>query len=324
MTEIVNRDRLPNYYAYDDASYAEAADSSRIDMRLGYGKSLSLAVATCQPGYHPAPQIHASEQINYIAEGELWFYVDGNAYHLKEGDAIRIPSGTAHWMWNRSDAPCTFYESNCPPLAGHTSDKVSAGDISNTPDAREALPHVVWLSEKYARELEATNPAPVEGPLMARAADLATSVHGGAIGAAAIGKLTSKCVHGLKHNMTIAKRKGSYHSAPHIHDAEQLHFVVQGEIDIFRQDCGFSCKVGDFNVIPPNMPHWAHVTTDEDNVLLQAHSPVLGSAANRKALLTDDEQRLPVPTVFNMTPWRELEIMKVEEKFAGKMIQSKT
>jgi quercetin dioxygenase-like cupin family protein len=321
MPEIVHRDQLPNFYHYDDASLAEAADSARIDMRMAYGRNVSLAVATCQPGYHPAAQIHDSEQINYIAEGELWVYVDGAAYHLKPGDAIRVPSGVVHWMWNRSGAPCTFYESNCPPLAGNVPAEVHAGGLAAIPEW-ETLPRVVWLSEKYSRELEAANPAPAEGPLMARAESLATSVHGGAIGAAAAGKLTSKCVHGLKHNMTIATRKGSYHSAPHLHNAEQLHFVVRGDIDIYRDDHGFSCKVGDFNVVPPNRPHWAHVTSDEDNILLQAHSPVLGSAANRKALLKDEERILPVPTVFNMVPWREREIMKAEERFAGRMEQS--
>jgi quercetin dioxygenase-like cupin family protein len=324
MPEIVNFVDLPNFYGYADPSLAEAADSTRIDMRLSYGKNVSLAVATCQPGYHPAAQIHSSEQINYIAEGELWVYVEGSAYHLKEGDAIRIPSGVVHWMWNRSDEPCTFYESNCPPLAGHVPAAVHAGGLSGAvpPETQARLPQVVWLSEKYSREVEEKDLPPVEGPLMARAATLATSVHGGAIGAAAAGKLTSKCVHGLHHNMTLARRKGSYHSAPHIHDAEQLHFVVSGDIDIYRDDCGFSCKPGDFNIIPRNSPHWAHVTSDDDNILLQAHSPVLGSAANRKALLTDAERALPVPTVFNMTPWRERDIMTVEEAFVGKMRRS--
>src|SRR4051794_17888639 len=264
MSEIVNFVELSNYYGYADPSYAEAADGARIDMRFAHGKNVSLAVATCQPGYHPAAQIHSSEQINYIAEGELWVYVDGSAYHLKEGDAIRIPSGATHWMWNRSDAPCTFYESNCPPLAGQVPPSVQAGRMIEASRAElDKLPRIVWLAEKYSREVEEKNLPPVEGPLMARADSLATSVHGGAIGAAAAGKLTSKCVHGLHHNMTIARRKGSYHSAPHIHDAEQLHFVVSGDIDIYRDDCGFSCKPGDFNIIPRNTPHWAHVTSDD-------------------------------------------------------------
>lgn len=52
------------------------------------------------------------------------------------------------------------------------------------------------------------------------------------------------------------------------------------------------------------------------------HSPVLGSAANRKALVTDEEKALPIPTVFNMTPWAAEEIMKVEEKFLDAMRRS--
>jgi len=160
--------------------------------------------------------------------------------------------------------------------------------------------------------VEAGNALPSEGPLLARAGSLVTSVHGGAIGGAAAGKLTSKCIHGIEHNMTIARRKGGYHSAPHIHDAEQLHIPIRGEINIFTSAAGFACREGDFNIVPPNVPHWAEVTGEDDNILLQAHSPVLGSAANRKALLTEEERVQPVFTVFNMTPWREQDIMKVE------------
>ncbi|HTK01569.1 MAG TPA: cupin domain-containing protein [Bordetella sp.] len=320
MPQIINRADLPNYYAAENPSLADAADSARIDMRMAHGSKVSLAVAVCQPGYHPAPQIHASEQLNYVAEGEIWIYIDGDAYHLREGDAIRVPKMKPHWMWNRSDAPCTFYESNCPPLAGDPQGAASGLFDGDAP--QQSYPHVVWLSDKYAKEAEARNDAPIEGPLLARADSLATSVHGGAIGPAAAGKLTSKCIHGLEHNMTIARRKGGYHSAPHIHDAEQLHIPIKGDINIFTSDFGFACREGDFNIIPPNMPHWAEVGGEEDNILLQAHSPVLGSAANRKALLTDAERAQSIFTVFNMTPWREQEIMHVEDAHRKNMQRS--
>ena len=90
--------------------------------------------------------------------------------------------------------------------------------------------------------------------------------------------------------MTIARRRGGYHSVPHIHDAEQLHVPVTGDINIFTADAAFACREGDFNIVAPNVPHWAEVPGEEDNVLLQAHSPVLGSAANRRALLTEEER----------------------------------
>jgi quercetin dioxygenase-like cupin family protein len=320
MPQIINRATLPNFYAQEDPLYAEAADTARIDMRLAHGARVSLAVAVAQPGYHPAPHIHATEQLNYVAEGEIWIYVDGTAYHLKEGDAIRVPKMKPHWMWNKSGGPCTFYESNCPPLAGDL--KGEGGLFEDGASPEQAYPCIVWLSDKYAKAAEARNKPPGEGPLLARAESLVTSVHGGAIGTAAAGKLTSKCIHGLEHNMTIARRKGGYHSAPHIHDAEQLHIPIRGDIDIFTSEAGFACKEGDFNIVHPNTPHWAEVRSKDDNILLQAHSPVLGSATNRKALLTEEERAQPVFTVFNMTPWREQDIMKVEEAHRKRMYRA--
>ena len=177
------------------------------------------------------------------------------------------------------------------------------------------------MHQQQLEDLE-PNPAERKARMEARAAELKTSVHSGAIGAAASGKLTSKCVHGLEHNMTIATRKGGYHSVPHIHDAEQIHYIVRGDIKIYTPENGFDCREGDFNIVPRNMPHWAHVTSDDENILLQVHTPVLGSAANRKALVSPEEHVGPIPTVYNMTPWAAEEIMQVEEKFAGAMRQA--
>jgi quercetin dioxygenase-like cupin family protein len=323
MSQIVNIADLENFYAMA-AMPREAADSARIDMRMVFGKSVSLAVAECEAGYHPAPHIHASEQINYVAEGELSVYVDGALYLLRQGDAIRIPRMKMHWMWNRSSKKCVFYESNSLPLAGGTEMLASRCGLFDEPVnlPAEHYPQVVWLARKYADDAEARAEQPQEGPLVVRAADLATSVHSGAIGAAASGKLTSKCVHGLEHNMTIATRKGGYHSVPHIHDAEQIHYLVKGCIEIYTPENGFDCREGDFNIVARNVPHWAIVPTDDENILLQVHSPVLGSAANRKALLTAEERVYPIPTVFNMTPWAAEEIMQAEERFRGRMRKS--
>jgi quercetin dioxygenase-like cupin family protein len=326
MSQIVNISALPNFYAMGNMP-ADAADSERIDLRTVFGHFVSIGVAECKPGYHPAPQIHASEQINYIAEGELWVYIEGVPFLLKQGDAIRVPRMKMHWMWNRSSQPCKFYESNCPPLIGDPAVRNSPSALfdESQPKPQGDYPQVVWLARKYADEAEKAAGSPcAESPLLARASSLTTSVHSGAIGAAASGKLTSKCVHGLQHNLTLATRKGGYHSVPHIHDAEQIHFLVKGEIKIFTSEFGYDCKPGDFNITPRNIPHWAHVPTDDENILLQVHSPVLGSAANRKALIAEEERIFPIPTVFNMTPYGAEEIMKVEERFRGTMRRSGT
>lgn len=324
MSQIVNIADIPNFYT-TGSTPQDAADGARVNMRMVFGNSVSLAVAECEPDYHPAPQIHASEQINYIAEGELLIYVDGVPYLLKKGDAIRIPRMKMHWMWNRSRQKCVFYESNSPPLAGDQAIRGSKCGLFDGPEVAkgEDYPRVVWLARKYADDAERKGQSPAEGPLLVRAADLTTSVHSGAIGAAASGKLTSKCVHGLEHNMTIATRKGGYHSVPHIHDAEQIHFLVKGEIKIYTPDNGFDCREGDFNIVARNVPHWALVPTDDENILLQVHSPVLGSAANRRALLTEEERVFQIPTVFNMTPWAAERIMQAEERFKNSMRSSR-
>ena len=71
MSQIVNISSLPNFYAMEGAN-AKAADSGRVDMRMVFGYGVSLAVAECQPGYHPAPQIHACEQIVCVRADEVF------------------------------------------------------------------------------------------------------------------------------------------------------------------------------------------------------------------------------------------------------------
>lgn len=42
------------------------------------------------------PHSHPHEQITYVAEGELLFFLDDTPYELKAGDLIRIPSNVPH------------------------------------------------------------------------------------------------------------------------------------------------------------------------------------------------------------------------------------
>ncbi|HUX96951.1 MAG TPA: cupin domain-containing protein [Bacteroidales bacterium] len=39
---------------------------------------------------------HPHEQITYVAEGELVFYMNEEEHHLRKGDLITIPSGVKH------------------------------------------------------------------------------------------------------------------------------------------------------------------------------------------------------------------------------------
>ncbi len=42
------------------------------------------------------PHAHPHEQITYVAEGELWFFVGEEKYLLVKGDMVKIPSGMPH------------------------------------------------------------------------------------------------------------------------------------------------------------------------------------------------------------------------------------
>src|SRR5215831_5305752 len=87
---------------YTRVQTGEAGTGSMV-VRKGYGNECSLMIATRAPGYHTKPHQHESEQINYVMDGEIWFFVEDKGFHCKKGDFQRIPANTIHWAWNRSD-----------------------------------------------------------------------------------------------------------------------------------------------------------------------------------------------------------------------------
>jgi len=42
------------------------------------------------------PHFHSNEQITYVAEGEILFFLDGLEHQMKKGDMIAVPSGIKH------------------------------------------------------------------------------------------------------------------------------------------------------------------------------------------------------------------------------------
>jgi quercetin dioxygenase-like cupin family protein len=92
--------------------------------------------------------------------------------------------------------------------------------------------------------------------------------------------LFNKKVYGNEVSFMYAIRKGGYHSFPHSHDAEQINFCLEGELWIFVDEDGFLLKKGDFHRVPRNAIHWAWNRTDQDIILLEAHTPPLISFPN--------------------------------------------
>lgn len=87
-------------------------------VQRAYGNECSLMYAVRYPGYHTTPHAHDSEQINYVLEGEIWFFVEDRAFHCKKGDFHRIPAGKIHWAWNRSNSDAIVVEAHAPGLVG--------------------------------------------------------------------------------------------------------------------------------------------------------------------------------------------------------------
>jgi quercetin dioxygenase-like cupin family protein len=86
--------------------------------RKAYGNECSLMIASRAPGYHTTPHVHESEQLNYVQEGEIWFFVEDQGFHCKQGDFQRIPANKVHWAWNRSDKDAVVVEAHAPGLVG--------------------------------------------------------------------------------------------------------------------------------------------------------------------------------------------------------------
>ena len=86
--------------------------------RKAYGNECSLMIASRAPGYHTTPHVHESEQLNYVQEGEIWFFVEDQGFHCKQGAFQRIPANKVHWAWNRSDKDAVVVEAHAPGLLG--------------------------------------------------------------------------------------------------------------------------------------------------------------------------------------------------------------
>lgn len=123
---------------------AESVPEDVVDMgntqfftKAVYGNASSMLIATRPAGYHSRPHRHDCEQLNWLMSGEAWVFIEDQAYLVKAGDFLRIPSGVIHWSWNRSDKPCTVVEVHTPGLHDDTIIKsfaVGLFDADETPD----------------------------------------------------------------------------------------------------------------------------------------------------------------------------------------------
>ena len=70
-----------------------------VERRIGNTNNLMMAIIDFNNGPQSEPDpphAHPHEQVSYIAEGEIIFYLEGSGERLGPGDMFLVPSGKPH------------------------------------------------------------------------------------------------------------------------------------------------------------------------------------------------------------------------------------
>ena len=89
------------------------------------------------------------------------------------------------------------------------------------------------------------------------------------------GAVTARIAYGEEMSLMTATRLPGYHSRPHKHDAEQLNYVLAGELYVFIDETAIHVRKGDVFRVPRNAMHWSWVQGTEPCTLLEVHVPPL-------------------------------------------------
>jgi len=113
-----------------------------------------------------------------------------------------------------------------------------------------------------------------------------------------------RMVEGTDISIMLASRDAGYHTAPHVHDAEQFNYIIEGELWIFVEEHGYRCVKGDIMRVPRNKIHWAWNRGTGPCVMLEAHTPPLTGDAKLKvgavAMMTQEEESEALDGVVNL------------------------
>jgi quercetin dioxygenase-like cupin family protein len=73
--------------------------SATFERRITHLRNLMVVVCDFTNGPAPQPDTphsHHHEQITYVAEGELYFFLGEEKHHLNQGDVFSVPSSVPH------------------------------------------------------------------------------------------------------------------------------------------------------------------------------------------------------------------------------------
>ena len=94
---------IPECFNWDDQPWEHVRTG--VQRKLFSGEGATLQLTRLMPGHEPRPHSHPNEQIVYILDGEIDFYIEGEATRLRAGNLMVVPPDTRHWGEVVGDTP---------------------------------------------------------------------------------------------------------------------------------------------------------------------------------------------------------------------------
>jgi quercetin dioxygenase-like cupin family protein len=76
-----------------------------VEQKAFSGSAATVALHRLMPGHEPRPHSHPHEQIAYIIEGRMMFYIGDEKHEVGPGGLVVIPGGVTHWGEVLGDVP---------------------------------------------------------------------------------------------------------------------------------------------------------------------------------------------------------------------------
>jgi quercetin dioxygenase-like cupin family protein len=76
-----------------------------VEQKAFSGSAATVALHRLMPGHEPRPHSHPHEQIAYIVEGRMRFFIGDETHDLGPGGLVVIPGGVTHWGEVLGDEP---------------------------------------------------------------------------------------------------------------------------------------------------------------------------------------------------------------------------
>jgi mannose-6-phosphate isomerase-like protein (cupin superfamily) len=152
-------------------------DGEQVTVRRSSAEALEVDAVWRSTPAKPPVHLHPHQDERFeVSEGELSVEIEGRLHVVRAGEALEVPRGAVHRMWNGGEAPCRAVWRITPAL--RTEEFFAAVEESRA-HARAARGGTITLLgsgpvlREFADEFRLPLPAPLARPLLAVLAGLA-------------------------------------------------------------------------------------------------------------------------------------------------------